>query len=100
MLPATAPSDCLISPIVVEADVFAFVAPVIFVAAIPDVVLIVAINFILKGFSPNKKSLSLTIYWNNKLLEVFENINVENILKIFNNINFNLIHLHHIVGIP
>ena len=43
MLPATAPSDCLISPIVVEADVFAFVAPVIFVAAIPDVVLIVAV---------------------------------------------------------
>ena len=59
-----------------------------------------AINFILKGFSSNEKSLSLTIYWNDKLIEEFENINVENILNIFNNINFNLIHLHHIIGIP
>ena len=59
-----------------------------------------AINFILKGFSSKKKSLSLTIYWNDKLIEVFENINLEIILKILNNINFNLIHLHHIIGIP
>ena len=59
-----------------------------------------SLNFILKGFSPNQESLSLNIYWNDKLIEVFENINADNILNILNNINYNLIHLHHIVGIP
>ena len=42
----------------------------------------------------------INIYWNDKLIEVFENIDADNILNILNNINYNLIHLHHIVGIP
>jgi len=58
-----------------------------------------SINIIMNSVGFNDKKISLKFYWNNNFIEEFKSSSSAELIEIFEKLNLDLIHLHHIAGL-